>query len=350
MGKGPGPGGAAVGNLVRDLVADGTTVFVGTDAVDVAGIPQADHVAKWNGSAWSAVGASTSGNDGALPRMAFVYALAVSGSKLFVGGEWQNADGDPAADRIAQFDGSKWGPVGSNGRGEGPFNGYPDDLAIFGGKLYAGGTFSNAGGDPLARFLATFPPAGAPPGGPSTTTTTTPGGGGPGAPIPPPTATASGAVLVNGRPFTTGTVPYGANVDVTRGRIVLRTATGNLTVNGAGGITARFRLARGTDNRRPIVELRLVGGSFAACPRRRTSGASQAGPTRVVRQIWGDGKGRFRTKGRYAAATIRGTNWLTADRCDGTFVRVRRGVIQVRDIPARRQLTLRAGRTYLARP
>ncbi|MGZ4331685.1 MAG: hypothetical protein ACXVXL_27240, partial [Solirubrobacteraceae bacterium] len=32
------------------------------------------------------------------------------------------------------------------------------------------------------------------------------------------------------------------------------------------------------------------------------------------------GHGKFRTKGRYAAATVRGTIWTTADRCDGTLV------------------------------
>jgi ferric-dicitrate binding protein FerR (iron transport regulator) len=69
-----------------------------------------------------------------------------------------------------------------------------------------------------------------------------------------------------------------------------------------------------------------------------------------VRQVWGDGQGRFRTAGRYASATVRGTNWLTADRCDGTFVRVRRGVVQVRDVPRRRQVIVRAGSSYLARP
>ena len=30
------------------------------------------------------------------------------------------------------------------------------------------------------------------------------------------------------------------------------------------------------------------------------------------RKLWGDGKGKFRTKGRYAAATVRGTRWLVA--------------------------------------
>jgi hypothetical protein len=153
-------------------------------------------------------------------------------------------------------------------------------------------------------------------------------------------------VTVNGRPFATGTIPYNATVDVTRGSVTLRTTTGNLNVNGAGGITAAFKLLRGTDNRRQVVELRLVRGNFAVCPRRR--GARVAAT--IVRQVWASGKGSFRTRGRYASATVRGTNWLTADRCDGTQVRVRQGVLQVADIPGRRQVTVRAGGTYLARP
>jgi hypothetical protein len=183
-------------------------------------------------------------------------------------------------------------------------------------------------------------------GGGGTTTTTTPGGGGA---APPPTATTTGTVLVNGQPFTAGTIPYGATVDVTRGRLALIADTGTLTVNGAGGISAVFVLVRGTDKRRPIVELRLTRGNFSICPARKKNSASQT-PSTTVRQLWGNGKGRFRTRGRYAAATVRGTNWLTADRCNGTFVRVRQGVIGVLDPPRRQEITLRAGRTYLARP
>jgi hypothetical protein len=346
LGAGKASGGAAIGLLVRSLVADGTDVYVGTDSVDIAGIPLADHVAKWNGSAWSALGSNASGKDGWFPPTSFVYSLAVSGSRVFAGGGWVNADGDPLADRIAVFDGKKWGPVGSNGSGDGPFNGTVSALATFGRKLYAGGMFSNGGGDRLARFAASYPLGAAPGGeGPPTTTTTTPSTG----PIPPPTATSTGAVLVNGRPFATGTIPYNATVDVTRGSVALRTTTGTLTVRGAGGITAIFKLVRGTDNGRPVVELRLSGGNFGVCPKRRPASAARAA-AKTVRQVWGDGQGRFRTAGRYASATVRGTNWLTADRCDGTFVRVRRGVVQVRDVPRRRQVIVRAGSSYLARP
>ena len=54
--------------IVRSLAAHGTDVYVGTDALDVGGIPQADHVAKWNGSSWSALGSK--GSDGWFPSSA----------------------------------------------------------------------------------------------------------------------------------------------------------------------------------------------------------------------------------------------------------------------------------------
>jgi hypothetical protein len=346
MGSGPGPGKGAVDSFVRALAANGTNVYVGTDSVNVAGIPQADHVAKWNGSAWSALGSNTAGGDGWFPASMSINALATSGSRVFAGGSFQNANGNRLADYIAVFDGKAWGPVGSNGAGEGPLNSSPSALETQGRLLYAGGSFTSAGGNSLARFVASTSVAGVPGGGPppttTTPTTTT-------AAAPPPTGTPTGTVLVNGQPFTGGQIPYGSTVDVTRGRLVLRADTGTLTVNGAGGISAVFVLRRATDRRRPIVELRLTRGNFSVCPARRTNSASQT-PSTTVRQLWGNGKGRFRTRGRYAAATVRGTNWLTADRCNGTFVRVRQGVIGVLDPPRRQEITLRAPRTYLATP
>jgi hypothetical protein len=63
----------------------------------------------------------------------------------------------------------------------------------------------------------------------------------------------------------------------------------------------------------------------------------------------GNGRGRFRTRGRYSAATVRGTIWDTIDRCDGTLTKVTRGVVVVRDLRKRRNITVRAGKSYLAR-
>ena len=71
---------------------------------------------------------------------------------------------------------------------------------------------------------------------------------------------------------------------------------------------------------------------------------------KVVRHLWGSGKGKFRTKGRYIAATVHGTTWLTEDRCDGTRAFVQEGVVDVRDLVKHKTIQLGAGQSYVARP
>jgi PKD repeat protein len=167
---------------------------------------------------------------------------------------------------------------------------------------------------------------------------------------PPASATQTGTVLLNGKPFTGGKIPYGSKVDVTKGTATLKTDTGTLTVYGAG-VPAAFILLRGTDRGKPIVELRLTGGNFQACGKsgRKFSVSAATKPPKTIRRLWGKGKGQFRTRGRYAAAVVRGTWWLTADRCDGTLVTVKQGTVQVSDLPHRRTVTVKAGRSYLAK-
>ncbi len=87
---------------------------------------------------------------------------------------------------------------------------------------------------------------------------------------------------------------------------------------------------------------RAAGGLDVFAAQRRRS-------KKVVSRLWGNGKGRFRTIGRHSAATVRGTIWLTEERCDGTLTRVTQGVVSVRDANTGRTVTVRAGRSYLAR-
>src|SRR4051794_15865247 len=66
---------------------------------------------------------------------------------------------------------------------------------------------------------------------------------------PPASGTATGTVLVNGSPFTSGTIPYGATVDATTGTVLLGTDTGSVQAvrrRCRGG----FVLVRGTDNKK----------------------------------------------------------------------------------------------------
>jgi hypothetical protein len=102
-----------------------------------------------------------------------------------------------------------------------------------------------------------------------------------------------------------------------------------------------------------MVDIVLTGGDFSACrPARRGAGrASAAGRRRkAVRRLWGsDRSGRFRTRGRNSVATVRGTRWLTEDRCEGTLTRVVEGAVEVRDTRRGTTRLVRAGGQVLVR-
>ena len=153
---------------------------------------------------------------------------------------------------------------------------------------------------------------------------------------------------MNGAPFTGDTIPYGSKVDVTNGTLDMSTEAGHLTVFGGGGLTAKFQLVRASTKKLPLVELRLIGGNFSACGSRMLAG--QEKKRKPIRHLWGKGKGHFRTKGRFSSASVRGTTWLTEDRCDGTLTLVRQGVVSVYDQVKKKTITVRAGRSYLAKP
>jgi hypothetical protein len=144
------------------------------------------------------------------------------------------------------------------------------------------------------------------------------------------------------------TIPVGSIVDTTRGAVDLTTAA-----DAVGRTqTARFRggafQVRQTGGAKPVTELVLKGA--VTCARDRGGRVVAAGRRKArSRRLWGSGHGSFRTRGRHASATVRGTIWLTEDRCDGTLTRVKRGVVAVSDFGAKRTKLVRAGKSYLAR-
>jgi hypothetical protein len=161
-----------------------------------------------------------------------------------------------------------------------------------------------------------------------------------------PSGSAKGTVLVNGKAFRSGAIPYGSRIDATKGRLSLTTRVGRLQLYGAGATTT-FRLVKSSEKGKPLDELRLVGGDFSVCSRSLASLTKKKKP-KTVRKLWARGKGKFRTRAKYAYTTVRGTWWLTADRCDGSFVQVRQGLVDVFDIPRRKNVLVRAGKSYLA--
>jgi hypothetical protein len=144
-------------------------------------------------------------------------------------------------------------------------------------------------------------------------------------------------------------VPVGSVVDARDGTIALssETSTGTQTGQFRGALFQVRQSRKGGG----MTELHLKGGSFAACRPTAKTVARAAGKRRKpVRRLWGKDKGgRFRTHGRDSVATVRGTTWTVADRCDGTVTRVSEGAVMVRDRHTGRRTLVRAGQRHFAR-
>ncbi len=116
-------------------------------AVSLAGATPA--AATGRGS-WDHVG--NGGLAGTASLNGTVSALHKVGTVLYAGGRFTNAGGDPNADRIAKWDGVAWSALGTAPLGSGSVLA----IAHYGGKIYAGGNFQDAGGNADADNLAVF--------------------------------------------------------------------------------------------------------------------------------------------------------------------------------------------------
>ena len=164
-------------------------------------------------------------------------------------------------------------------------------------------------------------------------------------------ALVSGTVLVNPKGPTalhklvgTESIPTGSTVDTRRGRVRLTSAVdtyGNVRTSEFWAGVFKVRQRRRTN---AVTDL-ILAGKLENCGR-----ASAAARKRKGRRLWGNGKGKFRTRGRRSAALVRGTKWLVYDQCDAsTYNAVRTGTVDVRDFRRKRTIRLKAGEKYIAR-
>ena len=165
-------------------------VYVGGTFLSMGGTSDANMIAKWDGSAWSAL---ASGLNGVVDALAFapngnlyiggnftdadgtngdylcywngvsfnrvgavelgaqVLALAFGATGyLYVGGSFTNAGGIANADYIAKWSGSKWESLGTG------TNSPVYDIFVNSGKVYASGSFTTAGGLTLTDRVAVW--------------------------------------------------------------------------------------------------------------------------------------------------------------------------------------------------
>jgi CSLREA domain-containing protein len=139
-------------------------------------------------------------------------------------------------------------------------------------------------------------------------------------------------------------IKIGATVDARKGVVTLT------SVPKAGGKpeTAKFYAGMFKVTQAGGITTLTLNEPMAPCAPAKSARAAAKKPK--TRKLWGDGKGKFRTKGQYSAATIRGTKWLVQDGCRYTRTTVATGVVSVRDDVAKRTIILRKNKSYTARP
>jgi hypothetical protein len=152
-------------------------------------------------------------------------------------------------------------------------------------------------------------------------------------------------------------LPAGSQVDARHGSLKLITAAARPGKTQSG--VFRLGLFKVTQARSgaskglttlSLVENAFAGApSFAACKAHGAGAHTAALSNRVLQTLRARARGRFRTRGRFSAGTVRGTEWGTRDRCDGTLTIVRRGTVLVRDFGRRKTIAVHAGHSYLAR-
>jgi hypothetical protein len=129
--------------LVSALAVYGDELIV-AGAFSRSGETELANIARWNGNAWSPLGAGlgeAGSEDG-------VYGLAVHNGRLIAVGRF-SAAGEVEVNNIAAWDGSSWSPLGSG------VDGSALAVTVREGHLFVGGDFQNAGGQPspyIARW------------------------------------------------------------------------------------------------------------------------------------------------------------------------------------------------------
>lgn len=157
-------------------------------------------------------------------------------------------------------------------------------------------------------------------------------------------------------------LPAGTQVDSRLGTLQLVAASGakhgKLQTGTFGG--ALFGLGQsGRGVSKGLTTLSMLEGTFSGAPSYASCKAKAAGDppgayaaklsSKVLQTLHASAHGKFSTRGHYAAATVRGTAWAIADRCDGTFVHVTRHAVLVTDFVRHITVIVHAGHSYLAR-
>jgi hypothetical protein len=157
-------------------------------------------------------------------------------------------------------------------------------------------------------------------------------------------------------------IPSGAEIDALKGSLQITTAAaqkGKTQQGVFGGAVFTLTQARAGVTKSlstlSLVEAAFAGApSYSACSAKARDSSSPAAnaakvSSTVLQTLRASAHGKFRTRGRYAAATVRGTGWTTIDRCDGTLVSVQLHAVEVTDFVRHITVLVHQGHSYLAK-
>ncbi|MFN9133756.1 MAG: beta strand repeat-containing protein, partial [Phycisphaerales bacterium] len=140
-----------VNNMVAALTLYNGRLIAGRNFTQAGG-QTANSIAAWDGTSWQPLGTgSANGVDGGDPTSRFVHSLSVFNGRLIAGGSFTQAGGQ-IANRIAAWDDTSWQPL-VTGAADG-VNGRVLAFTVYNGRLIAGGDFTQAGGLTANRIAA----------------------------------------------------------------------------------------------------------------------------------------------------------------------------------------------------
>jgi hypothetical protein len=147
-------------------------------------------------------------------------------------------------------------------------------------------------------------------------------------------------------------IPVGSTLDTTKGTVRLFSATTN-TGKTQNGDFSRGLFSIGQGRKNPLTTISMTGGSLGSCGKVPPGGSPKPAFATAAktkrRSLFSNVHGRFSTRGRNSAATVRGTSFTMTDTCAGTLTQVKTGTVSVRDFVLRKTRTVKAGHSYFAR-
>jgi hypothetical protein len=145
--------GAGVNGVVRAVTTYNDELYVAGDFTTAGGVPAAG-IARWDGSAWHAVGSPFTWD----LNWVHITVLRVYAGELFAAGAFTQS-GPTQLGFMARWNGESWNPIGATGSPSMRPSAAPDAMVVHDGELYMSGLFVRVEGRWMGNLIRWYQPA-----------------------------------------------------------------------------------------------------------------------------------------------------------------------------------------------